>query len=51
MTVITLIPRAEPASLVALHRSIEVTYGVACALAFTAAIEASTAAGGVGGRR
>ncbi len=41
VTVITLIPRAEPASLVALHRSIEVTYGVACALAFTAAIEAS----------
>jgi uncharacterized membrane protein YgaE (UPF0421/DUF939 family) len=44
VTVITLIPRAETASMVALHRAIEVTYGVACALAFTAAIEA-------GGRR
>jgi len=39
VTVITLIPHAEPASVVALHRSIEVTYGVVCALAFTAAVD------------
>ena len=35
VTVITLIPRAEPAHLVAFHRFLEVSYGVTCALAYT----------------
>jgi uncharacterized membrane protein YccC len=35
VTVITLIPRAQPAYVVAFHRFVEVSYGVACALAFT----------------
>jgi uncharacterized membrane protein YccC len=34
VSVITLVPRSEPAHLVAFHRFIEVSYGVACALAF-----------------
>jgi len=36
VTVITLIPRAEAAHLIAFHRFAEVSYGVACALAYTA---------------
>jgi uncharacterized membrane protein YgaE (UPF0421/DUF939 family) len=40
VTVITLIPRAEAAYLVAFHRFVEVSYGVACALAYTMAAEA-----------
>jgi uncharacterized membrane protein YccC len=39
VTVITLIPRDLPASVIALHRSIEVSYGVACAIAFTMAVD------------
>ena len=35
VTVITLIPRSEPAHLIAFHRFVEVTYAVACALAYT----------------
>lgn len=35
VTVITIIPRAEPAYLVAFYRFVEVSYGVACALAYT----------------
>ena len=35
VTVITLVPRSEPAHWVALHRFIEVSYGVTCALVFT----------------
>ena len=34
VTVITLIPRAEPASVVAFHRFVEVSYGAACAWAY-----------------
>jgi uncharacterized membrane protein YgaE (UPF0421/DUF939 family) len=34
VTVITLIPRAEPAELVAFHRFVEVSYGVACAFLY-----------------
>jgi uncharacterized membrane protein YccC len=37
VTVITLIPRPEAAHLIAFHRFVEVSYGVACALAYTAA--------------
>lgn len=40
VTVITLIPHTERASVVALHRSIEVSYGVACAIVFTMAVDA-----------
>jgi uncharacterized membrane protein YccC len=36
VTVITLIPRLEVPYLVAFHRFVEVSYGVACALAYTA---------------
>jgi uncharacterized membrane protein YgaE (UPF0421/DUF939 family) len=36
VTVITLIPRSEPTYLVAFHRFVEVSYGVACALVYTA---------------
>jgi uncharacterized membrane protein YgaE (UPF0421/DUF939 family) len=39
VTVITLIPRDEPAYLVAFFRFVEVSYGVLCALAFTFALE------------
>ncbi len=39
VTVITLIPHVEPARVVALHRAIEVSYGVVCALAFTWAVD------------
>jgi len=34
VSVITLVPRSEPAHVVALHRFLEVSYGVACALAY-----------------
>jgi uncharacterized membrane protein YgaE (UPF0421/DUF939 family) len=36
VTVIALIPRVEAPHLVAFHRFVEVSYGVACALAYTA---------------
>jgi uncharacterized membrane protein YgaE (UPF0421/DUF939 family) len=39
VSVITLIPRYEPAYLIAFHRFVEVSYGVACAVAFTAGLE------------
>ena len=39
VTVITIIPRAEPAHLVAFHRFVEVSYGVVCALAYTVAVD------------
>jgi hypothetical protein len=39
VTVITIIPRAEPPHLVALYRCIEVSYGVACAVGFTALVD------------
>jgi uncharacterized membrane protein YgaE (UPF0421/DUF939 family) len=39
VTVITLIPRPEPAHLVAFHRFVEVSYGVACALVCTVATD------------
>jgi uncharacterized membrane protein YccC len=39
ITVITLIPRAEPAHLVAFYRFVEVSYGVLCALAYALAAE------------
>jgi uncharacterized membrane protein YgaE (UPF0421/DUF939 family) len=39
VTVITVIPRAEPAHLVALHRFVEVSYGVACALLYTVVVD------------
>src|SRR5258708_18667975 len=39
VTVITVIPRAEPARLVAFHRFVEVSYGVACALLYTVAVD------------
>ena len=41
VTVITVIPRTEPADLVAFQRFVEVTYGVACALVFTLALDAA----------
>ena len=34
VTVITIIPRPEPAHMVAIYRFIEVSYGVSCALAY-----------------
>jgi hypothetical protein len=37
VTVITLVPRSQPAYLVAFHRFIEVSHGVACAVGYTAA--------------
>jgi uncharacterized membrane protein YgaE (UPF0421/DUF939 family) len=40
VTVITLIPRSEPAHVVAFHRFIEVTYGVACAVLYTSVADA-----------
>jgi hypothetical protein len=39
VTVITLIPHTLPASVIALHRAIEVSYGVVCALALTWAVD------------
>jgi uncharacterized membrane protein YgaE (UPF0421/DUF939 family) len=39
VTVITLIPRTEPAHLVAFHRFVVVSYGVACALAYTMSMD------------
>jgi uncharacterized membrane protein YgaE (UPF0421/DUF939 family) len=39
VTVITIIPRGEPAYLVAFHRFVEVSYGVLCALLYTLAVE------------
>jgi uncharacterized membrane protein YgaE (UPF0421/DUF939 family) len=39
VTVITIIPRPEPAHLVAFHRCLEVSYGVACAFAYTVAVD------------
>jgi uncharacterized membrane protein YgaE (UPF0421/DUF939 family) len=39
VTVITIIPHAEAAHLVALHRFLEVSYGVACALAYTTVVD------------
>jgi uncharacterized membrane protein YccC len=39
VTVITLVPRAAPPHIVAFHRFLEVSYGVACALAYTVALE------------
>jgi uncharacterized membrane protein YgaE (UPF0421/DUF939 family) len=38
VTVITIIPRPEPAHVVAFHRFVEVSYGVACALFYTVAV-------------
>jgi uncharacterized membrane protein YccC len=38
VTVITLVPHAESPATVALFRFVEVSYGVACALAYTAAV-------------
>jgi len=40
VTVITIVPHAEPPHLVALIRFVEVSYGVACALAYSLAAEA-----------
>ncbi len=39
VTVITIIPRAAPPHVVAFHRFVEVTYGVACGLLYTFAID------------
>lgn len=39
VTVLTLIPRIEPAALAATHRFIEVSYGIACALLFVFAVD------------
>jgi uncharacterized membrane protein YccC len=39
VTVITVIPRPAPAYEVAFHRFVEVSYGVACALAYTAIVD------------
>ena len=39
VTVITIIPRPEPAYLVAFHRFVEVSYGVGCALAYTMVVD------------
>jgi uncharacterized membrane protein YccC len=39
VTVITIIPRAEPAHVVAFHRFVEVSYGVVCALVYTVAVD------------
>jgi uncharacterized membrane protein YgaE (UPF0421/DUF939 family) len=39
VAVITLVPRTEPPHLIAFHRFIEVSYGVLCALAYTAAAD------------
>jgi uncharacterized membrane protein YccC len=39
VTVITIVPHAEPPHLVALYRFVEVSYGVACAYGYTTAVE------------
>jgi uncharacterized membrane protein YgaE (UPF0421/DUF939 family) len=39
VTVITIVPRSAPAYLVAFHRFIEVSYGVACAVAYTVGLD------------
>jgi uncharacterized membrane protein YccC len=39
VTVITIIPRRGPAYEVAFHRFVEVSYGVVCALAYTAVVD------------
>jgi hypothetical protein len=39
VTIVTLIPFTATPAVVALHRVIEVSYGVACAIAYTAAVE------------
>jgi uncharacterized membrane protein YgaE (UPF0421/DUF939 family) len=39
VTVITLIPRSAPPYLVAFHRFVEVSYGVACAVTYTVAMD------------
>lgn len=39
VTVITLIPRSEPAYVIAFHRFVEVSYGIACAVAYTVAMD------------
>ena len=39
VTVITLIPRAQPPHLIAFHRFVVVSYGVACALAYTMSMD------------
>jgi uncharacterized membrane protein YgaE (UPF0421/DUF939 family) len=39
VTVITIVPRTEPAHLVAVHRFVEVSYGVGCALAYRAMLD------------
>jgi uncharacterized membrane protein YgaE (UPF0421/DUF939 family) len=41
VSVITLIPRSEPAYLVAFHRFLEVSYGVACAVAYTMVLDSA----------
>jgi uncharacterized membrane protein YgaE (UPF0421/DUF939 family) len=38
-SIITLVPYSAPPATVALHRFVEVTYGVACAMGYTAALE------------
>jgi uncharacterized membrane protein YccC len=39
VTVITLIPRPEPADLIAFHRFVEVSYGVACAFVYMVVVD------------
>jgi uncharacterized membrane protein YccC len=39
VTVITVIPRPAPAYEIAFHRFVEVSYGVVCALAYTAVVD------------
>jgi uncharacterized membrane protein YgaE (UPF0421/DUF939 family) len=39
VTVITIAPHTEPPHLIALHRFVEVSYGVGCAMAFMAAVD------------
>lgn len=39
VTVITLVPRTAPPHVVAFHRFLEVSYGVACALAYTMSVD------------
>jgi uncharacterized membrane protein YgaE (UPF0421/DUF939 family) len=39
VTVITIIPRAEPAQVIAFHRFVEVSYGVVCALVYTVGVD------------
>jgi uncharacterized membrane protein YgaE (UPF0421/DUF939 family) len=39
VTVITIVPHPEPPHLVALFRFVEVSYGIACAMVYTAAVD------------